>query len=83
MIEGDLGGGRSGGKRRRGREGEIVPVTSYTPSSTMMYIPESASLCDATSATVNCWDIFFLGDFEFRFAGRIGGVGCDSRTVQF
>jgi len=35
-----------------------VLVTSYTFSSTIMYIPFSASLYSATSATVNCFDMF-------------------------
>jgi len=36
-------------------------VTSYTPSSTMMYIPASASLCDATSAMLKVLDILAGG----------------------
>jgi hypothetical protein len=39
------------------REWENVPVTSYTFSSTIIYIPLSASLCAATSATENVFDI--------------------------
>lgn len=55
------GGGREEDNvLRRGekKEKRYVLVTSYTFSSTMMYIPFSASLCSATSATVNCFDMF-------------------------
>ena len=51
--------GRDGGRRGRGKKGKgrYIPVTSYTFSSTMMYIPFEASLCEATSATVKVLDI--------------------------
>ena len=44
-------------------------MTSYTFSSTIIYIPLSASLCAATSATENVFDILssFLYLFLFLF----------------
>ena len=57
-----IGGGREEGnalrKEEEKKEKRYVLVTSYTFSSTMMYMPFSASLCSATSATVNCFDMF-------------------------
>lgn len=41
------------------------PVTLYTFSSIIMYIPFSASLCSATSDLVNCFDIFAIVVFVF------------------
>ncbi len=78
-----------GDRERRGDEGN-KPVTSYTPSSIMMYKPLSASLCDATSATEKDFDILvsrFLPTLLFAFlllaqsilvaivfANKLGGI---------
>jgi hypothetical protein len=45
-------------ERVLGKEKREVPVTSYTFSSIIMYIPFSASLCSDTWAGVNDFDIF-------------------------
>lgn len=45
------------GERDKKGKGKYEPVTSYTFSSTMIYIPVPASLCAATSATEKVFDI--------------------------
>ena len=52
---------------RLGGKGDL-PVTSYTFSSTMMYMPESASLCDETSATEKDLDMIVEGYALARLA---------------
>lgn len=60
-------------RRRRGKGGD-KPVTSYTLSSIIMYMPFSASLCVATSATEKVFDILALW-FSLRLGNGEGGGG--------
>lgn len=66
-----------GGKDGLGEEESqgAVPVTSYTFSSTIIYIPEPASLCDATSATEKVFDILTRSARALE-SGSAGGVEC-------
>jgi len=70
-----LGGSGSGssGWVYGGRRRSNLLVMSYTPSSTMIYMPEAASLWEATSVVLN--------DFDMICFGRVESCVCKCKCV--